>query len=113
VKYAQSFQGLLQTGLMIKYIEPESEEEVAWGWCSLFLRAFAVKGILKLLTAKVAKKNECSPRGRRSGSFLQLGPPKAGGGDLQGVEHQPGGFAVELAGGEQLHDFGEGELDGV
>jgi hypothetical protein len=32
---------------------------------------------------------------------------------LQGVEHQARGFVVDLAGGYEAHDLGEGELDGV
>lgn len=38
---------------------------------------------------------------------------KVGGGDLQGVEHQAGGFALDLSGGQQAHDLGERELNGA
>jgi hypothetical protein len=38
---------------------------------------------------------------------------EVGGGDLQGVEHQAGGFAVDLAGGQQTHDLSERDLNGV
>jgi hypothetical protein len=51
----------------------------------------------------------------REGSrqFVQGGVLEIGDGDLQGVEHEAGGFAVELAGGQESHDFGERELDGI
>jgi hypothetical protein len=45
--------------------------------------------------------------------LFQLGVLEVDGGDLQGVEHEAGGFVVELAGGQEAHDFGEGELDGI
>lgn len=44
---------------------------------------------------------------------LEAGVLKVCCGDLQGVEHQAGGFALDLAGGEQAHDLGEGDLDGI
>jgi hypothetical protein len=38
---------------------------------------------------------------------------EVGGGDLQRVEHQAGGFVIDLTGGQQAHDLGKRELDSV
>jgi len=38
---------------------------------------------------------------------------EVGGGNLQGVEHEAGGFAFDFTGGQQAHDLGEGGLDGA
>lgn len=37
---------------------------------------------------------------------------EVGGGDLQGVEHEAGGFAVDLAGSQLAHDLAERDMDG-
>jgi hypothetical protein len=49
----------------------------------------------------------------RSASKLEAGVLEVCGGDWQRVEHQIGGFALDLAGGEQAHDLREGDLNGV
>jgi len=40
-------------------------------------------------------------------------PAEVEGGGLEGVEEEPGGFGVELAGEDEAHDLHEGDLDGI
>jgi hypothetical protein len=45
--------------------------------------------------------------------WLKLGAAQVGGGDLQAIEQQAGGFGVHLAADNHAHDLSEGDLDGV
>jgi len=45
--------------------------------------------------------------------WLKASAAQVGGGDLQGIEQQAGGFGVHLAADDHAHDLPEGDLDGV
>src|SRR5207245_8691282 len=45
--------------------------------------------------------------------WLKTSAAQVGGGDLQGIEQQAGGFGVHLAADDHAHDLSERDLDGV
>ena len=45
--------------------------------------------------------------------WLKASAAQVGGGDLQGIEQQAGGFGVHLAADDHAHDLPEGDLDGL
>src|SRR5437879_3039885 len=45
--------------------------------------------------------------------WLEASAAQVGGGDLQAIEQQAGGFGVHLAADDHAHDLPEGDLDGV
>jgi hypothetical protein len=47
------------------------------------------------------------------GLGLEVDVLEVGGGDLQAVEEQAGGFFIDLTLDQHLHDLHDGELDGV